>query len=138
MKGTDINGDIHCWPFVSTAVQYWQYLQWCYDIVKPSVSTSAVIPKDTLKTDAKEIAVEEEISRNIMVLWYTEDGKERLDEKVTETFEQLGEKTRIESRRLGKKKSNSDIQPVKVLLSSSSIVQEILANSRKLTVDWQV
>ena len=102
------------------------------DVVKSSVSTSAVIPKETLKTVAEEIAAEEEMSRNIMVFGLSEDENERLDEKVTEIFEQLGEKPRIESRRLGKKKSSSDIRPVKVLLSSSNAVQQILANSRKL------
>ena len=54
------------------------------------MSTSAVIPKETLKTVAKDITAEEEMSRNIMVFRSSEDENERLDEKVTEIFEHLG------------------------------------------------
>ena len=42
--------------------------------------------------------------------------------KVTEVFESLGEKSRVEASRLGKK-SGSATGPVKVTLSSSTIVQ---------------
>ena len=42
------------------------------DVVKSSVLTSAVIPKETLKTVAKEIAAEEEMSRKIMVFGLSE------------------------------------------------------------------
>ena len=67
-----------------------------------------------------------------MVFRLSKDENERLDEKVMEIFEQLGEKPRIESRRLRKKKSSSDIRQVKVLLSISNFVQQVLANLRKL------
>ena len=67
-----------------------------------------------------------------MVFGLSEYENERLDEEVMEIFEQLGNKPRIKSRRLGKNKLSSDIRPVKVLLSSSNVVQQILANSRKL------
>ena len=103
------------------------------DVMKSSVvSTSAVIPRDTIKSVAQEIAVEEELSRNIMVFGLTEDDDEQLDEMVTEIFQQLGEKPRAESRRLGKKTSNSAVRPVKVSLSSSNVVQQILSKSRNL------
>ena len=80
------------------------------DVVKSSaVFTSAVIPRDTIKSVAQKIAVEEELSRNIMVFGLTEEEDEQLDERVAEIFEQLGEKPRVESRQLGQKKWNSAV-----------------------------
>ena len=103
------------------------------DVVKSSaVSNSPVITRDTIKSVAQEIAVEEELSRNIMVFGLTEEEDEQLDERVAEIFEQLGEKPRLESRRLGKKRSNSAVRPVKVSLSSSNFVKQILEKSRNL------
>ena len=101
------------------------------DVMKSSVvSTSAVIPRDTIKSVAQEIAVEEELSRNIMVFGLTEDDDEQLDEMVTEIFQQLGEKLRADSIRLGKKTSNSAARPVEVSLSSSNFVHQILSKSK--------
>ena len=90
------------------------------------------ISEDTIKSVAKQIVVEEELSRNVIVFGLCEVESEDICAKVTEVFESLGEKPRVEASRLGKK-SGSATRPVKVTLSSSTIVQQILKKSSKLS-----
>ena len=88
-------------------------------------NASSVISKDTLKSVAKEIVVEEELSKNVMVFGLSEEDGEELSSKVEQVFQSLGEKPCFEAARLGKK-SNSTVRPVKVNLRSSATVQQIL------------
>ena len=62
----------------------------------------------------------------------SEDGGQSLDEKINLVFADIDEKPRFEAVRLGTKKKNI-IRPVKVSLSSSTIVQQILRKSRSLS-----
>ena len=94
-------------------------------------NASTVISKDTLKKVAKEIVVEEELSKNIMVFGLQEGENEELSSKVEQVFQSLGEKPCFEAARLGKK-SNSTVRPVKVNLRSSATVQQILKKSSLL------
>ncbi len=97
-------------------------------------SSSAVISpisQETIKTVAKQVVVEEELCRNIMVFGLKEEENEELQKKIGEVFESLDEKPRIEASRLGKK-SGTGVRPVKVRLSTSSAVQQILQKSRNL------
>ena len=84
------------------------------DVAKSSLPSSPVIPKETIKTVAKKIAAKGEMCRNIMIFGLPEDENEKIDDKVTEIFEQLGEKPRTEARRLGKKQASTAFRPVKV------------------------
>ena len=93
-------------------------------------SSSPVISQETLKTVAKQVAVEEELSRNIMMFNLPEE-EECDDRTVSEVFECLGEKPSFEATRLGKKKDSS-VRPVRVVMSSVRTVQTILSKSRKL------
>jgi len=94
---------------------------------------NTVISPETLKSVAKQLVVEEELSRNIMVFGLSEKDDEDVCDSVGQVFEQLGEKPRLEARRLGiKKRTNSTPRPVKVTLSSAANVQQILGKSRKL------
>ena len=89
-------------------------------------SSSPVISQETLKTVAKQVAVEEELSRNIMMFNLPEE-EECDDRTVSEVFECLGEKPSFEATRLGKKKDSS-VRPVRVVMSSVRTVQTILAS----------
>ena len=104
------------------------------DVVKSgSLKTSAAtISTESIKSVAKQIALEEELGRNIMVFGLCEEENEDICSKVSDVLESLGEKPRVEACRIGKK-SPSATRPVKVSLSSSSIVQQILKNSSKLS-----
>ena len=96
-------------------------------------NSSPVISQDTIKSVAKQIAVEEELGRNIMVFGLPEEEDEELFTKISEVFGKLNEKPRIEASRLGRKcKNKTVIRPVKVTLSSATAVQQILQKSRNL------
>ena len=103
------------------------------DVVKSGSINNSTVPitDDTIKSVAKQIVVEEELSRNVMVFGLCEVENEDISAKVTEMFESLGEKPRVEASRLGKK-SGSATRPVKVTLSCSTIVKQILKKSSKL------
>ena len=92
---------------------------------------STVISPETLKSVAKQVVVEEELSRNIMVFGLPEEEHEDMCVNVGKVFEHLGEKPRVEASRLGKK-IKSNVRPVKVTLSNATTVQQILAKSRQL------
>jgi hypothetical protein len=93
---------------------------------------NTVISPETLKSVAKQLVVEEELSRNIMVFGLSEKDDEDICDSVGKVFEQLEEKPRLEARRLGIKRTNSTPRPVKVTLSSAATVQQILGKSMKL------
>ena len=96
-----------------------------------SPGTSAVISQETLKKVVKEVAVEEELSRNVMVFGLPEEDSEQLERSVSEVFQQLGEKPSFEAVRLGKKK-DSAVRPVRVVMSSVLSAERILGKSRNL------
>lgn len=102
------------------------------EAVESQTGNSPVIGQESLKLVAKQVVVEEELSRNVMVFGLCDDENEDLNLKIGEVFEHLGEKPRVEARRLGKKTTTAAARPVKVTLSSSTIVQQILSKSKKL------
>ncbi len=81
-----------------------------------SSNTSAAFSQETLKSVVKHVVAEEDRSRNVMVFGMPEETDEQLCDKVSEVFEHLGEKPRIEASRLGKKSSSSINRPDKVTL----------------------
>lgn len=93
---------------------------------------STAFSEDTLKTLLKHVVAEEDRSRNLMIFGLRESDDEHLGDKVSEVFEHLGEKPKVEASRLGKKGSSTTARPVKVTLSSSTIVHQILVNARNL------
>ncbi len=94
-------------------------------------SQSPVITQETLKTVAKQVIAEEELSKNVMVFNLPEEDNEDVCEKLAQVFQYLGEKPKIEARRLGNSTKKS-VRPVKVTMSSASMVQQVLAKSSKL------
>ena len=93
-------------------------------------SSSAQISPATLKSVAKQVIVEEELSKNLMVFGLPEQDDEDVCDSVMKVMEELSEKPRLEAVRLGKK--GSQIRPIKVTFTSAAIVQQILAKSRNL------
>ena len=98
----------------------------------PDVGSPSVMNKDTLKSVVKDVVDEEDRGRNVVMFGVSEDGGQSLDEKINLVFADIDEKPRFEAVRLGTKKKNI-IRPVKVSLSSSTIVQQILRKSRSLS-----
>jgi hypothetical protein len=94
------------------------------------VTSSAIISEQSVKRFVKQVVAEEDRSRNLMIFSLPESGGQELYGEVNKLFEQLGEKPKIEACRLGKKGSSA--RPVRVTLSSSTIVQQILGKARDL------
>ena len=95
-------------------------------------AAAPVISPEALKTVVKTVVAEEDRSRNLLVFGLPDDEEEQLEERISEVLETVGQKPKIEVQRLGKKKTSTSTRPVKVRLSSSLIVHQILDNSRKL------
>ena len=92
---------------------------------------SAAYSRETLKSVVKHVVEEEDRSRNIMVFGLPESENEILTEKIGELFKELDEKPKLEAARLGKSGSTRS-RPVKVSLSSSVNVQQIMRKARNL------
>ena len=106
------------------------------DIVKQSSSSAAgtLLDQKTLKTVVKDVVAEEDRSRNLMIFGLTEETEEQLHDKVSNVLLELGEKPKIEVCRIGVEKSGTKqfARPVKVSVSSPTIVQQVLSKARKL------
>ena len=83
--------------------------------------------KDTLKSVAKQIVVEEKLRKNVVMFRLQEEEDKELSSKFKQVFQSLGKKPSFEAARLGKK-FRSCVWPVKASLSSSVTVQQILKN----------
>ena len=105
-------------------------------------SPAPTIAADTVKSFVKTVVEEEDRSRSLMLFGLAESPNEKLSDRVSEVFQDVGEKPRFEACRLGKSSSSDDtkkVRPVRVTLSSSTIASHILSKSRKLknTVNHQ-
>ena len=85
-----------------------------------------------LKTVVKTVVAEEDRSRNVLVFGLPEEDGEELETKISGVFEEIGLKPKLEAQRIGKKKTASSTRPVKVCVSSSLIVHQILVNAKNL------
>ena len=79
----------------------------------------------------KQVAVEKELSRNIVVFGLNEKDSEEVDKTVGEVLEHLGKKPSFEATRFREKEA-STVHPVRVAMFSVQTVQRILGMSRKL------
>ena len=101
------------------------------EVLEKSHSNS-VICQDKLKNVVKSVAEEENRCRNVMVFGMTEVENQDLVANVTDMLDCIGEKPRIlDCMRVGVPKQGKH-RPVKITLSSSDVVQQILRKSRNL------
>ena len=115
-------------------------LQTYSDVVTKSGSTvtGSVLDQTTIKAVVKDAVAEGDRNRNVMIFGLTEDKDEKLCDKVSNLFLELGEKPKIEAGRVGKKSSSSGdndkkpVRPVKVHFSNATIVHQILNKARHL------
>ena len=97
------------------------------------VSNSQTVTAPVICPEALKVVVaEEDRSRNLLVFGLPEEEQEELEARIGEVLEEIGQKPKVEVERLGKKKTSTCTRPVKVCLTSSLIVHQILANARKL------
>ena len=80
----------------------------------------------------RQVVDKEERSKNIVIYGVPEDLSQPLESRVGDIMQHLDQKPRIvDCCRLGKEQEGA-VRPIKVTLSSSSIVVEVLRNSTKL------
>ena len=91
-----------------------------------------VFSSEALTRVVRNVVEEEDRSRNVVIFGLNEEDNEKLNEKVAEVFESIGQKPRAEACRVGRKKSKDSTRPVNVKLSSSLIVDQLLANVKTL------
>ena len=100
------------------------------DIVQKNAAPH--ITPTTLREAVRSFVVEEDRSRNIMIFGKEDSAKEELSRTVTEVFEDMAVKPRlIECRRVGTVKTGKS-RPIKVKLSSSDAVFDVLLNAKVL------
>ncbi|KAL5259378.1 hypothetical protein ACHWQZ_G009732 [Mnemiopsis leidyi] len=87
---------------------------------------------EVLKKVVRNVIEEEDRSRNVVIFGLTEEDNEDMNQKVAEVYESIVQKPRADACRVGIKKSKDLVHPVKVKLSSSLIVDEILTKVKNL------
>ena len=104
-------------------------------IVENSQPREQVISSETLESVVKHVVKEEDRSHNVVMFGLTEDNDSELIDSVSEVFQSIGQKPKIvEACRIGSKsKSGAAVaRPVKVKLSSSIVVDQLISNARNL------
>ena len=96
-------------------------------------SPPPAISHETVKSIVQTVVQQEDRSRSFMVFNLAEEENEQLNAKVEDILLELEEKPKIDACRLGQRDSeNTKVRPVKVTLSNSVAVSQILAKARKL------
>lgn len=91
-----------------------------------------VLAPEAVKTLIKTVVQEEDRSRSLMIFGLPEEEEEQLCDRISQVFQEVGEKPRIEASRLGQTRKEGKVRPVKVTVSSSTIVNQILTKARNL------
>ena len=99
--------------------------------LKSNLPQEHTISSKTLKHVVKSVVQEEDRSRNVMIFGLPEEPNEQLDTKVTEVFEAIGQRPKIDACRMGRTVGKA-ARPVKVTVSNSLIVDQILSKTRNL------
>ena len=84
------------------------------------------------KSVVKDVVVEEDRSRNLLIFGLEKEPEEKISEKVGQVLEELGETPKLEANRIGHKAKQQTPRPVKVSVSHSIVVSQILSKARKI------
>ena len=82
--------------------------------------------------DKKTVEVENMKSRSVIIFGLAEEENEKLSDRVTEIFEEIGSKPQLEACRLGKPPQSGTIRPVKVTVSNATVANSVLLRARDL------
>ena len=102
------------------------------EAVKTQQCHSQSLTPETLTTVVRKVVEREDRSRNFMIFGLPEGEDEKLDEKVADVLQKIGEKPRLDACRIGGGRVGGKDRPVKVTLISSAIISQILRKSRDL------
>ena len=110
---------------------YSEVVQESVNEVKASAAGSS-FDRNMLKSVVKDAVTEEDLGKNVVIFGLEEDADEQICEKVGQVLLELGERPKIEANRMGLKVKNQNPRPVKVSVSSSIIVAQILRRAKNL------
>ena len=97
-----------------------------------SKSCSSALSSKKLEAIVRKVAVTEDMGKNAIVYGLAETEHEKLQEKVEEVLAEIGEKPKLTNcSRVGTTRDNVS-RPVKITLSSSDHVNQILRNAKLL------
>ena len=68
-----------------------------------------------------------------MIFGLSEENDEDTDSKVSEVLETIGQKCKFEASRMGKFKSQDSTRAIKVTISNSLVVGQVLISAKKLS-----
>ncbi len=97
-----------------------------------AVVSAPAISAESLKQAVKNAISEEDRTKNVMIFGLQEDDDEKLENKVNEIFQELGEKPKHTASRVGRNADTDICRPVKVVLTSSNHANQILMKSGTL------
>ena len=112
--------------------QFNLYIEAVAENVMVCPSNDCLADPVTLKKVVKSVVQEEDRSRNVILYGLPETKDEKLEERVQEVFQEIGLKPTLQASRAGKITQGKTKCPVKVSLSSSSAVHNVLSQVKKL------
>ena len=104
-------------------------------VVQSSCPQESIINPVELKKVVQTVVDQEDRSKNLMLFGLPEERGEQLDVAVGELFSAIEEKPRFEACRIGNKVSDTISRPVKVSVSSTMVVTQILYKARRLKLN---
>ena len=101
------------------------------DATKQNLGESLTIRniKTAVKDVVKNVAENNDRSRNLIIFGLNEETNENVSRKVSDVFQALGQKPHFEATRFGK---DEDKRPIKVKFDRSETVYELLRTAKKL------
>ena len=106
------------------------------NVTDGGVQMSQADLKSMVKGAIVESSEDEDRACNVMVWGLEEENGEKLEKRVGNVFEKLGEKPRLTCVRVGRKVEGRPTRPVRVKLNNATAVKQILSKSRNLkTID---
>ena len=100
-------------------------------VSKTTASATPAITKEDLKTVLKTVVSEEDRSKNFIIFGLREAEQEDVSSAMNEVLQEIDEKPKFEAARVGKRKSDQ-CRPIKVTVSNSNVVHQILIKAKTL------
>ena len=101
-------------------------------VVQQSLPKDPAIKPDILREVVKNVVQEEDRSHSIMIFGLPDESDEDTDNKVKAVLETIGQKCKFEASRLGKFKGRDSSRAIKVTMSNSLVVGQVLTAAKKL------
>ena len=91
------------------------------------------LSQSVLKKVVQDVVKTEDRSKNVMIFGLSDEANEDTRAKVSELFDAMGEKPRIDVCRVGKHVPGGPPRPVKVVTTSSTVADQLMQKGRRLS-----